>query len=61
MLDEGTAHLDEENERKLLANIEALNVIVIMTAHKSDLASFGTQVWNMSRDGRLDVAKTNLS
>ena len=55
VLDEGTAHLDEENERKVLSNIRALDVIVIMTAHKSQLASFGTQIWHMGRNRHIDV------
>ena len=53
VLDEGTAHLDEENENKVLNNLKELDIILIMTAHKSDLRSYGTKVWDIDRNGNL--------
>ena len=57
VMDEGTAHLDEENERNVLENIKELGVVVIMTAHKSELRSFGTQIWDVGRDGSVTASK----
>lgn len=53
VLDEGTAHLDEENENKVLNNLKELDIILIMTAHKSGLRSYGTKVWDIDRNGNL--------
>lgn len=53
ILDEGTAHLDEETEKQVLNNLRRLKITVIMTAHKRSPAPFGTQVWTMSRNGTL--------
>lgn len=53
VLDEGTAHLDEETERKVLSNLRRLKLTIIMTAHKRSLADFATEVWNISPDGGI--------
>jgi len=55
VLDEGTAHLDEENEANVMSNLKDLGIILIMTAHKSELRSYGTKVWDIDRDGNLVV------
>lgn len=55
ILDEGTAHLDGKTERKILRNLRKLGVTVLMTAHKEELASFGTQVWTVSDERGLAV------
>ena len=55
VLDEGTAHLDEENERRVLENLKALGITVIMCAHKVELKAYGNQVWELGEDGRLRV------
>jgi len=56
VLDEGTAHLDEENENNVLNNLKKLGVILIMTAHKSELRSFGNQVWDIDNKGTLKIS-----
>ncbi|MFV0335804.1 MAG: peptidase domain-containing ABC transporter [Tropicimonas sp.] len=53
ILDEGTAHLDEETEHKVLSNLRRLGLTVVMTAHKRALADFGTEIWEIDRDGAL--------
>lgn len=50
LLDEGTAHLDEETEAKVLRNIRRLGISVVMTAHKRALAEFGTRIWEVTAD-----------
>lgn len=55
ILDEGTAHLDEENERQVLSNLKEIGVTMIMTAHKSELKTFGIQLWELDRTGHLKV------
>ena len=55
ILDEGTAHLDEENERQVLSNLKEIGVTMTMTAHKSELKTFGTQLWELDRAGHLKV------
>jgi len=57
VLDEGTAHLDEENEAKVLANLKKIGVTLVMTAHKTELQSFGTQVWKLGRNGRITIER----
>ncbi len=56
VLDEGIAHLDEENENNVLSNLKELGVIIIITAHKSELRTFGNQVWDIDRSGGLSVS-----
>ena len=51
VLDEGTAHLDEGNEAKVLENLKSLGIILVMTAHKTELKSHATKVWEVTRDG----------
>ncbi len=55
VLDEGTAHLDEENESKVLANLKKIGVTLVMTAHKSELQTFGTQIWKLGRNGQITI------
>ena len=57
LLDEGTAHLDEENESKVLSNLKSLGVIMVMTAHKSSLKSFATSIWTIDNNGRVTVSE----
>lgn len=56
VLDEGTAHLDEGNESKVLANLKELGVIIVMTAHKSSLREYATKIWDVDRDGNVKVS-----
>jgi ATP-binding cassette subfamily B protein RaxB len=53
LLDEGTAHLDEETEARVLRNLKRLGVTVVMTAHKQSLAGFGTRVWEVTDGNRV--------
>ena len=57
LLDEGTAHLDEENESKVLSNLKSLGVIMVMTAHKSSLKSFATSIWTIDNNGRVTTSE----
>ena len=57
VLDEGTAHLDEKTEAQVLNNLKELGITLIMTAHKSALRDFGTQLWELDATGRLKVEK----
>ncbi len=50
VLDEGTAHLDEETERRVLKNLRRLGITILMTGHKRSLASFATVIWEMNDD-----------
>lgn len=56
VLDEGTAHLDEETERRVLRNIGKLGVTVVMTAHKRELESYADTIWNVDGEGRVTVS-----
>jgi ATP-binding cassette subfamily B protein RaxB len=56
LLDEGTAHLDEENESKVLSNLKSLGVIMVMTAHKSSLKSFATSIWTIDNNGCVSIS-----
>ena len=53
LLDEGTAHLDEETETRVLRNLRKLGVTVLMTAHKHALADFGTRIWAVTDENRV--------
>ena len=57
LLDEGTAHLDEENESKVLSNLKGLGVIMVMTAHKSSLKSFATSIWTIDNNGCVTASE----
>ena len=57
ILDEGTAHLDEENETRVLSNLKEVGVTLLMTAHKFELRSYGNKVWNVSRDGSVKESR----
>ncbi len=57
ILDEGTAHLDEENEARVLANIRSVGMTLIMTAHKRTLTSHATQVWEFGRDRKIAISE----
>ncbi len=56
VLDEGTAHLDAENEKNVLENLKKIGVTVILSAHKKELRSYADQVWDLTPDGRLLVS-----
>ncbi|EPF4180522.1 peptidase domain-containing ABC transporter [Vibrio cholerae] len=53
ILDEGTAHLDEVNEKNILENLKGLGITIIMTAHKSELCSYGTKSYLLTQDNGL--------
>ena len=53
VLDEGTANLDEETERRVVRNIRKLGVTIVMTAHKRSLETYATTIWTVDDDGRV--------
>jgi len=44
-------------EAQVLKNLKELGVTLIMTAHKSALRDFGTQLWELDATGRLKVER----
>ncbi len=57
ILDEGTAHLDEVTEKNVLKNLKRIGATVLMTAHKSSLAEFGTRIWHVTPGGNIDQSE----
>jgi ATP-binding cassette subfamily B protein RaxB len=51
-LDEGTAHLDGENERLINASLCRLNITRISVAHRSEMASGADRIVNIARTGQ---------
>jgi ATP-binding cassette subfamily B protein RaxB len=51
-LDEGTAHLDGENERLINSSLCRLNITRISVAHRSEMASGADRIVNLARTGQ---------
>jgi ATP-binding cassette subfamily B protein RaxB len=51
-LDEGTAHLDGENERLINSSLCRLNITRICVAHRSEMASGADRIVNIARTGQ---------
>jgi len=58
VLDEGTANLDAENEKRLLENLVKIGVTVIFAAHSKNVADYATHIWTIGSDKKLVVQKT---
>ncbi len=55
VLDEGTAHLNEALERRIMENLCAERVSLLYTSHKPALSAFATQVWQVEPSGVVSV------
>jgi ATP-binding cassette subfamily B protein RaxB len=51
-LDEGTAHLDGENERLINSSLCRLNITRISVAHRSEMASGADRIIKIARTGQ---------
>jgi ATP-binding cassette subfamily B protein RaxB len=52
-LDEGTAHLDIDNERRVNENLRGLNITRISVAHRPDMMSGADQIIYVERTVRV--------
>src|SRR5947209_20543662 len=48
-LDEGTAHLDVENEKRINASLRQLNITRISVAHRPEMSSGADQILRMEQ------------
>jgi len=51
-LDEGTAHLDGENERLINSSLCRLNITRVSVAHRSEMASGADRIIKIARTGQ---------
>jgi ATP-binding cassette, subfamily B, bacterial CvaB/MchF/RaxB len=55
-LDEGTAHLDVENEREINESLTHLSMTRISVAHRPEMTSGGDRVIRMGQTSTLELA-----
>jgi ATP-binding cassette, subfamily B, bacterial CvaB/MchF/RaxB len=60
-LDEGTAHLDGENERLINSSLCRLNITRISVAHRSEMASGADRIVKIARTGKPMAAYPAIS
>ncbi|HVD85152.1 MAG TPA: hypothetical protein VNC42_13105, partial [Bradyrhizobium sp.] len=60
-LDEGTAHLDRENERLINSSLCRLNITRISVAHRSEMASGADRIVKIARSGQSLAAYPAIS
>ncbi|MFT7128302.1 MAG: ATP-binding cassette subfamily B protein RaxB [Gammaproteobacteria bacterium] len=54
-LDEGTAHIDKVNEKKIMTNIQSMGISCIYITHNADLLSYADKVIRWDKYGKIEI------